>query len=337
MLQSADWIIEVGPGAGANGGTIVAQGTPETIAASDAETARFLTASLSSAETTPAQTPSRQRQLLVDTLPGMVAEGAALYGDGGLTGGGRLVVTGARENNLKNLSIEIPHRELSVVTGISGSGKSTLAFDIIFAEGQRRFMESMSPYARQFVEQLPRPQLDRLSGIPPTVAIEQRVTRGSRKSTVATITEVAQYLRLLYARIGLQHNPNSGQPVIPQTESELGDVLKRMLAKPAARRAKKLFLLAPLVRGRKGHHQPLANWAADHGYERLRIDGRVILTDRFEKLDRYREHDIEAVVADLKSATTDPSTVRKKLSEALNLGRGSCLLLADEKNVLGWL
>ena len=121
-----------------------------------------------------------------------------------------IAVRGARVHNLKNISVSIPHRQLSVVTGVSGSGKSTLAFDIVFAEGQRRFMESMSPYARQFVEQLPRPDIDRLTGIPPTVAIEQRVTRGSRKSTVATITEVAQYLRLLYARAGVQH-PGRGR------------------------------------------------------------------------------------------------------------------------------
>jgi excinuclease ABC subunit A len=112
----------------------------------------------------------------------------------------------------RNLSLSIRTAQLTVVTGVSGSGKSTLAFDIVFAEGQRRFMESMSPYARQFVEQLPRPDIDRLTGIPPTVAIEQRVTRGSRKSTVATITEVAQYLRLLYARLGVQHHPDTDAP-----------------------------------------------------------------------------------------------------------------------------
>src|SRR5213595_2424001 len=124
--------------------------------------------------------------------------------------GDAISIQGAREHNLKNLSVQIPRGKFVVITGVSGSGKSTLAFDIIFAEGQRRFMESMSPYARQFVEQLPRPDIDRLSGIPPTVAIEQRVTRGSRKSTVATITEVAQYLRLLYARLGVQHHPETG-------------------------------------------------------------------------------------------------------------------------------
>jgi excinuclease ABC subunit A len=141
-----------------------------------------------------------------------------------------LRIEGARENNLKNLSLSIPHRQLSVVTGVSGSGKSTLAFDIVFAEGQRRFMESMSPYARQFVEQLPRPDVDQLTGIPPTVAIEQRVTRGSRKSTVATITEVAQYLRLLYARLGVQHHPDTDKPVTPLSPGSLKNLLNRVPA-----------------------------------------------------------------------------------------------------------
>ncbi len=142
----------------------------------------------------------------------LAAEDPSPYGNSSSA----LTVTGAREHNLKNLNVSIPHYQLSVVTGVSGSGKSTLEFDIIFGEGQRRFMESMSPYARQFVEQLPRPDLDQLSGIQPTVAIEQRVTRGSRKSTVATITEVAQYLRLLYSRLGIPHNPDTGDELVPK-------------------------------------------------------------------------------------------------------------------------
>src|SRR5690606_19141007 len=214
---------------------------------------------------------------------------------------GNLTIRGASENNLKNLSLSLPHRELTVVTGVSGSGKSTLAFDIVFAEGQRRFMESMSPYARQFVEQLPRPAVDRLTGIPPTVAIEQRVTRGSRKSTVATITEVAQYLRLLYARLGVQHHPDTGRAVQPLTPGQLRQLLQRILASPKARRAKHLHLRAPLIRGRKGHHQPIATWIDRQGYELMRVDGKLTRVDAFTKLDRYKEHDIEVVVGDLKA------------------------------------
>jgi len=216
---------------------------------------------------------------------------------------------------------------------VSGSGKSTLAFDILFAEGQRRFMESMSPYARQFVEQLPKPAIDSLSGIPPTVAIEQRVTRGSRKSTVATITEVAQYLRLLYARLGIQHHPETDLPVTPLRPDELRTLLARQLATPEARRAKHLYLCAPLIRGRKGHHQPIATWIAKQGYALMRADGRVIATESFEKLDRYREHDIEVVVADLKGATE--SQQHAALAEALKLGKGTCFIVGEEGNSRG--
>jgi excinuclease ABC subunit A len=227
----------------------------------------------------------------------------------------------------------IPHNQISVVTGVSGSGKSSLAFDIIFAEGQRRFMESMSAYARQFVEQMPRADVDDLSGIAPTVAIEQRVTKGTRKSTVATITEVAQHLRLLYARIGIQHSPTTGIPVVSQTP---GALLKRMQSLLKETKAKQLRLCAPLISGRKGHHEPLANWARDHGYSQLRIDGELTEISRFKKLDRYREHDIELVVSNLKP-TTSNQQLKAALTTALKLGKGSAFLMSNNGKVLSWL
>src|ERR1044071_10486457 len=154
-------------------------------------------------------------------------------------------------------------------------------------------MESMSPYARQFVEQLPRPAVDPLPGSPPPAAIEQRVTRGSRKSTVATITEVAQYLRLLYARSGIQHHPDTDKPVTPLSPGALKKLLARVLATPAARKPKHLYLCAPLIRGRKGHPQPIVTWIAKQGYPLMRADGKLGHVDAFQKLDRYKEHDIE--------------------------------------------
>ncbi len=319
VLKSADWIIEVGPEAGAAGGQIVAEGPPESLANASTATSPFLRAALTGCH-------------LIDDNGGLLAAERDAAG----TGFSRHVlnVIGARENNLKNLSLSIPHHELVVVTGVSGSGKSTLAFDIVFAEGQRRFMESMSPYARQFVEQLPRPAIDRLTGIPPTVAIEQRVTRGSRKSTVATITEVAQYLRLLYARIGIQHHPDSDRPVQPLSVGQLKTLLSRVLATPKARRAKHLYLCSPLIRGRKGHHQPIATWIARQGFELMRADGRLLPVDAFVKLDRYREHDIEVVVADLKKK--DTRGLGQALERALNLGKGSCFLLTPTGDVLSW-
>lgn len=352
VLKSADWILEVGPEAGSNGGKIVAEGTPETIAKADTATSPFLRAALAEHDGNLRDTGEREQPLLAAEEPAVYS---APYDNSALT------VVGACENNLKNLTLSIPHRELSVVTGVSGSGKSTLAFDIVFAEGQRRFMESMSPYARQFVEQLPRPSIDRLTGIPPTVAIEQRVTRGSRKSTVATITEVAQYLRLLYARLGTQHHPDTDKPVKPLSVGALKKLLGSVLATPKAKRAKHLYLCAPLIRGRKGHHQPMATWIAKQGFELMRADGRILRVDTFEKLDRYREHDIEVVVADLKrlgdekeAGSQKPEAKRRKaeakkaglayglkrlepcLELALKLGKGACFLITPEGEILSW-
>ena len=336
VLKSADWILEVGPEAGANGGRIVAAGTPEDIARADTATSPFLRQALA------------ECHIIDDTTALAAAEEATPYQTSLVASPGELTVLGARENNLKNISISIPHRQLSVVTGVSGSGKSTLAFDIIFAEGQRRFMESMSPYARQFVEQLPRPDIDRLSGIPPTVAIEQRVTRGSRKSTVATITEVAQYLRLLYAKLGVQHHPETGRAVTPLSPAQLRQLLDQILASPKAKKAKHLYLCAPLVRSRKGHHEPIAKWIGQQGYDLMRADGRLLRVETFQKLDRYKEHDVEVVVADLKAAgSTEPgatsdksgsllSTRSSQLSTALRLGKGSCFLLTPGGEVLSW-
>ncbi len=351
VLKSADWLIEVGPEAGAGGGRIVAEGTPEDVARARTATSLYLAEALCATFDTSgdllAAEPARTR---------FHASGAAV-----------LRLEGARENNLKNISLSIPHRQLSVVTGVSGSGKSTLAFDIIFAEGQRRFMDSMSAYARQFVEQMPRPAIDRLTGIPPTVAIEQRITRGSRKSTVATITEVAQYLRLLYARLGIQHHPDTGNPVQPLSTPQLKKLLAKVLASPAATKARHLYLCAPLIRGRKGHHQPIATWIENHGYELMRADGRVFPVSAFAKLDRYAEHDVEVVVSDFKSLTTTSGPKSKvtgkkskttraaraaadlrpddlptfddenaALAAALSLGKGACFLLTEKGVVLSW-
>ena len=318
VLKSADWILEVGPAAGADGGRIVAEGTPEDLASAATATSPFLHAAL------------YQRNPIAQPA---AAEDAALYA--AKPAPHVLQVTGARENNLKNLSLAIPHHQLSVVTGVSGSGKSTLAFDIVFAEGQRRFMESMSPYARQFVEQLPRPAVDQITGIPPTVAIEQRATRGSRKSTVATITEIAQYLRLLYARLGVQHHPVTDRPVVSLSSGALKKLLARVLATPKARRARHLYLCAPLIRGRKGHHQPIASWIARQGYALLRADGRLTRVAAFQKLDRYKEHDVEAVVADLKAEPSGrhPGAV---LEEGLRVGKGACFLLTPAGEILSW-
>src|SRR5499426_1919432 len=162
-------------------------------------------------------------------------------------------IHGAREHNLKNISLEIPRGKFVVITGVSGSGKSTLAFDLLFAEGQRRFLDSMNAYARQFVEQLARPDVDLITGIPPTVSIEQRNSRGGVKSTVATVTEIYHFIRLLFARLGTPYCPDCHVPVAPQTRVELGRSLVR-----ESRERGPLMLLAPVVKNRKGFHTDLA-------------------------------------------------------------------------------
>ena len=373
VLLAADWILEVGPEAGPQGGRIVAEGTPEDLARAATATSPFLRAALAFGNVI--RDEASQQGIVVagrtalafgnairdqpsdGTDPTVRIPVSAPAPERTRAPASELTIVGARENNLKNLRVTIPHHQLSVVTGVSGSGKSTLAFDIVFAEGQRRFMESMSPYARQFVEQLPRPAVDRVTGIPPTVAIEQRVTRGSRKSTVATITEVAQYLRLLYARLGVQHHPESDRPVTPLTSAQIRLLLGRVLATPAARRAQHLYLCAPLIRGRKGHHQPIATWLARQGFEQMRADGRMLRVADFQKLDRYKEHDIEAVVADLAAQAAESRRKKKDpkaqlpssnlsssilnapagaLARALELGKGSCFLALPDGTVLSW-
>lgn len=233
-------------------------------------------------------------------------------------------IQGAREHNLKNLSIEIPRDKFIVITGVSGSGKSTLAFDLLFAEGQRRFLDSMSAYARQFVEQLARPDVDLIAGIPPTVSIEQRNTRGGGKSTVATVTEIYHYLRLLFARLGVQRCPDCGVSVEAQSRDELGRKLRAQ-----ARKRGSLTLLAPVIRNRKGFHSEIATWAAKRGYEQLRADGQYHASSEKFRLDRFREHDVEIVVGQLTGKATS-NTARELIDTALRLGNGT-LFAVDKK------
>jgi excinuclease ABC subunit A len=234
-----------------------------------------------------------------------------------------IAIHGAREHNLKNLSLSIPRNQFVVVTGVSGSGKSTLAFDLLFAEGQRRFLDSMNVYARQFVEQLSRPDVDLISGIPPTVSIEQRTSRGGGKSTVATVTEVYHFVRLLFARLGTQFCTDCDVAVEAQTRDELGRRLQREF-----RRRGQLTLLAPLVKNRKGFHTDVAEWAAKHGYGQVRADGRIYSTAERLRLDRFREHNVEIVTG------TFPAKAGQALIDAtLKLGNGLLFALDSKGNV----
>jgi excinuclease ABC subunit A len=305
VIQSADYIIDLGPEAGVKGGRLVAEGTPEEIVKIAAsQTGSFLSERLARSEA------SRIQLRAAEMPPIAVPKGIS--------------VLGARHHNLKNLSIELPREQMIVVTGLSGSGKSSLAFDILFAEGQRRFLDSMSTYARQFVEQLERPDVDHVEGLPPTVAIEQRLTQGGGKSTVATVTEVYHFLRLLFAKLGTQYCPRCQIPVEKQSVSAIIRQV-RQLAQKGSRR-----LLAPLVKARKGYHKEVAAWAAREGYQELIVDGKLCSVDEFPSLERFREHSVDVVIGDLDTAR--PADLPELVRTALRVGNGSAFVTKEGKS-----
>ena len=234
--------------------------------------------------------------------------------------GGGIAIRGAREHNLKNVSLSIPRNQLVVLTGVSGSGKSTLAFDILFAEGQRRYLESLAPYVRQYVRVLERPEVDVVSGLPPTVAIEQRISHASRRSTVATLTEIYHFLRLLYSKLGTQHCPGCGRKLIPPRAGEaVADQISGRYRKKSA------ILLAPKVAGRKGFHKDVLAQALRRGYGEARIDGTLTTLKENMALSRYHEHNIELVVGRLPTKDLEQIVAR-----GLEEGGGS-LLVIDRK------
>ena len=231
-------------------------------------------------------------------------------------------IEGAREHNLRDISVRIPREKLVVITGVSGSGKSTLAFDILFSEGQRRFLDSLNAYARQFVEHMPRPDVDAVHGLPPTVSIEQRISRGGGKSTVATVTEIHHFIRLLYTKLGVIHCPQCQLPVQAQTLEALVVTLKQQIKERGM-----LRLLAPRIRNRKGFHTDVGEWAVRQGYQQVRADGKYLSTNEPLRLDRFREHDVEVVVGEIKSNRN--KSLGSLISETLAHGTGT-LFAVDE-------
>ncbi len=340
VIKSADWIVDLGPDGGDAGGEVVAVGTPEQIAKIDnSHTGRFLRGVLGSAGRRPAVRGGSPRKNLYDVTDSddvrSLRAAEVPFGEPPNATGqrpvlprnrndnGAIQIHGAREHNLKNIDVNIPRDQMVVITGLSGSGKSTLAFDILFAEGQRRFLDSMSPYARQFVEQLEKPDVDLVSGLPPSVAIEQRVTRGGGKSTVATVTEVYHFLRLLFAKTGTQFCPECDLPVEKQS---LAAIVRQV--ETAAKRGP-LKVLAPLVKARKGFHTDVARWAERQGFDTLYVDQELIPVKQFRKLERFKEHTISVVVGVIDKKRI--LKARNLTQRALDIGRGTAHLL-DSKN-----
>jgi excinuclease ABC subunit A len=343
VIKCADWIVDLGPEAGDGGGEVVGVGTPEQIAKiENSHTGTFLRRVLRqpfkrlrvipSPECFQGEGPGKTPRELERSFAYAQDDGVKLARAAENTPefrvhnrNGAIAIHGAREHNLKNIDVKIPREQMVVITGLSGSGKSTLAFDILFAEGQRRFLDSMSPYARQFVEQLEKPDVDLISGLPPSVAIEQRVTRGGGKSTVATVTEVYHFLRLLFAKTGTQFCPDCDLGVEKQS---VAAIVKQVEA--AAKRAP-LKVLAPLVKARKGFHTDVARWAERQGFHTLYVDGRLVPVSHFRKLERFKEHTIDVVVGVIDQKRI--AKTRNVTKRALEIGRGTARLL-DSKNRL---
>jgi excinuclease ABC subunit A len=308
IIRAADWIVDLGPEGGDAGGEIVCVGTPEDVAKCERS---YTGKALSSAGVSPVPFRAQKRH--------------------GRDGRATIRIHNAREHNLKNIDVRIPRDRFTVITGISGSGKSTLAFDILFAEGQRRYLESLNAYARQFVQPSSRADVDAVFGIPPTVAIEQRTSRGGRKSTVATVTEIYHFLRLLFVKLGTQYCPDCDVPIQPQSVEQIAAKLCRRgvsLGKGRSSRFgyRRVELFAPLVVARKGYYTDLAEWARRKGFSHLRVDGKLLPTASWPRLDRFKEHNIELPVGECKVAPKDEKKLRELLDAALQYGKGLVLV-----------
>ncbi len=303
VIRAADWIVDLGPEGGDQGGQIIVQGTPDDVMhCTDSYTGRALS------------DYTREMDTHGLTLHEPVARPHTPASPD-------IHILNAREHNLKGIDVHIPRNEFTVITGVSGSGKSTLAFDILFNEGQRRYLESLNAYARAIVQPAGKPDVDAIYGIPPTVAIEQRTSRGGRKSTVATMTEIHHFLRLLYVRLGTQMCPDCHVPVAPQSPEQIVAQLLRDHA------GDHIGLLAPLVVARKGYYTEIAKWAGSHGYSHLRVDGDFIPVSPWPRLNRFQEHTIELPVRDLMVDARDEAGLRDAVRAALTLGHGTFRVL----------
>lgn len=238
-----------------------------------------------------------------------------------LTDEGEIVVEGARVHNLRNVDVTIPRQKLTVITGLSGSGKSSLAFDTIYAEGQRRYMETMSAYARQFLGALERPDVDKISGLSPVISIEQKTTSQNPRSTVGTITEIYDFLRLLYARASTAYSYQTGEEMVRYTDEQIINLINERFT------GKRTAILAPVVRGRKGHYKELFDQLRRKGYLNARIDGEITELRPAMKLDRYKTHYIELLVDKFRVGEGDLKRLSQSVATAMNIGKGIIMVL----------
>ena len=298
LISCADWVIDLGPEGGDFGGQLIAEGTPEELARrGKTSTEIALNAHL-----------ARHK----DQVPAVACRNS----EPEQVDNGGIGIRNARERNLKEISLSIPYNLITVITGLSGSGKSTVAFDILFAEGQKRYLETINAYARQFVQPATRADFDAVTGIPPTVAIEQRTSRGGRRSTVATLTEIYHYIRLLFVRFGIQYCPDCNVAVESQSVETIIQQIQSRYKKS------RVSVLAPLVLSRKGYYTDLAKWANRKGVSHLLVDGELLPTDNWPRLDRYREHDIDMPISTLNISQSDSRELRAAITNALNVSDG---------------
>jgi excinuclease ABC subunit A len=327
VVSAADWLIDLGPEGGDGGGEVVAVGTPDDLVANDrSHTGRELKSYRTAIALHAPRVNEARPAYGQPDAPGQPA--SAEEPDAGRPLQARrrgfrnvIEIVNAREHNLKSINVEIPRETFTVITGVSGSGKSTLAFDILFNEGQRRYLESLNAYARSIVQPAGRPDVDAIYGIPPTVAIEQRTSRGGRKSTVATLTEIYHFLRLLYVKLGVQHCPDCRVPVAPQSFDAIVSQAMRDL------KGQHVGVLAPMVVNRKGVYTDLAKWAASRGHSHLRVDGSFLPTSKFPRIERFKEHTIELPVADVVVRPDREEALRAALKLALEHGHGVVTLV----------
>ena len=237
-------------------------------------------------------------------------------------------IEGAKAHNLKNVSLSIPRNEFVVITGLSGSGKSSLAFDTIYAEGQRRYMDTLSAYAKQFMGILEKPDVESITGLSPIIAIEQKTTGNNPRSTVGTITEIYDFLRLLYAKASTAYSPATGRPMVRYTDEQIVSLIMDSY------RDRKCLLLSPLVKGRKGHYKELIDQLRRRGYTQARIDSEIRDLAEVTALDRYKPHFIELVVDKLKPTARDEKRIKDSVYTALNLGKGSLAVMDMESGEL---